>query len=112
MDQPNAQGILTNRTIDITIPSGSSLSILGEQVYANLKALEAKDLGGAKICYEVSADLNGIKHSSRIQAGKTLRFYSVDALGFGMYNLSEGQTSLAAKIANGDIQFISARVPK
>lgn len=95
----------------IYTPEDATLDELGNVVYKDLKVFDDNyNLGGIKLCYEISAEISGIENANKIYAGQKLTFFSIGALGFKIIDLTNQSNNVVSRMINKDITFISGKV--
>lgn len=104
-------GFYIEKEVTVTIPLGTTLDELGKAAYSDLqKYYDDYGMGAVKLCYEISADINGMYNSNQIIAGNPITFYSIGSLGFKFKKLGDDEDNLPAHIINNHLEFLGGNV--
>jgi hypothetical protein len=92
------------------IPAGVSLKEVGREIYTNLIDLEEQyNLGGIKLCAEMSADQAGRPYSS-FYSPVNITFQPPAELHLRQINVTDSSSNVICRIINGEIEAVVSKV--
>lgn len=101
VQEPDGNAMKT--PIEVEIPEGVMLVEIGKKAYSGLLDWEERyNLGGVKLCAEMSADKQG-KWVSSFTGNTTISFYPPSSLHLHKISVTDNSSNIICRIINGEI---------